>query len=514
MEPVLKNMTMVHTTFEKSYNITLEDDINVPEKKGDVKKIIFSDCDVISDQPAIRDGKLGLSGKLNVRILYMTEGADTPMDCLTAAIPFEDEEAFEEASSGSDLRVRTQVWDLDISVVNSRKISVRAVIINELCGKSETRIEAIEKLDESCLVKNKIGRQLVTVHDRKDILRVKEQIELPKEMPNAGNIIYSYSQIRNLDCKCRENYVLVKGEMYIFALYSSEEDEKDMRLYDALIPFEGKISLNGINEEMLCEVKLNRSEYNIQIRPDLDGEPRMLEIELSAGVDAKVYCEQEYSLIEDAYSLDNKLELTKMKTYSDTLVMKNYMRRRLSGKYKCPQRRGHILQIGAGTAEVNLDEVRMTMQSIAVSGVVKVKAIYICQDDDEILGSTEKEIPFNAEIEAAKLSNNCTYSVIPCVENVSITMSGEDEIEAKVSIGLEVLILESEELEVITDIKQTPYEEDNLPLITGVYICEEQEIWDIAKAYHSTPQSIMSVNGIGDEKLYPGQKLVVMNLRG
>ena len=61
--------------------------------------------------------------------------------------------------------------------------------------------------------------------------------------------------------------------------------------------------------------------------------------------------------------------------------------------------------------------------------------------------------------------------------------------------------------------KEEPLDLDALqkqPGMIGYVVRGKDELWDIAKRFHTTKQELMETNQLTQEELQPGQKLLVM----
>lgn len=512
METEAKTLNLGYICPEKKMKITVEDDINVPDRNSDINKVVFKSGMAVIDSISLNNGKVSVIGHLDINVLYLTANRESVVETVCAKLAFEDMiSAVEyENLAESDIKCFGKVWDMDVNVINSRKISVRGIVEVTFRAEVYSSLQAVMSVTgEGVHTRTETYNYLSCVHNRKDIIRVKENMDIGKNKPNIGRIIYSYTQLRNLDSKCRENCVIVQGDIYEFCVYCAEDDSDNMEFVDGLIPFEGKIALPGVDETMLSEVRITKEDYGTEIRPDREGEPRIIEVEMSDSIDVKVYSEKEEQLIKDAYSQNYELACENIDTDMVSLVMKNYMRHRVNQRFKCPQRKGHILQVVGESADICIDEMEAEKDCLIVDGIVNVSVVYICQDDDECIAGTRKEIPFEVKIDIAGLDEECSYSVLPCVETLLVTMSGEDEIDVKISLGLDCLVTKSSTEKLLSKVTNTEVPVIKEPVIKGIVVAENETVWDIAKKNHCSMESILAINNIEPKDITFGTRLII-----
>ncbi len=69
------------------------------------------------------------------------------------------------------------------------------------------------------------------------------------------------------------------------------------------------------------------------------------------------------------------------------------------------------------------------------------------------------------------------------------------------------------EVEIITNLTAKPYDEEKiqrLPGIVGYIVKPGDTLWKIAKNFYSTVDSIKAINELKDDKIRPGDRLVLM----
>ncbi len=245
MEIVRKNISMNHICGRSQTQITLDDDFIVPDSKPDILKRIADCGEVIVEGLKAGDGRASVNGKMQFSLLYRTDKAGGVPDCMEGSIDFGETVGIDGLNAGDTLKCTAKLEDLSISLINGRKISVSAIVSLELYGENTYMSSAavdIENGDICCLKKN-IG-MLSLVENKRDILRVREQCELSANKPNAGNILWSVPELRNIETKAAADELIVRGEIHLFAMYFPEDDDENIQYVDETLPFTGKLPLS------------------------------------------------------------------------------------------------------------------------------------------------------------------------------------------------------------------------------------------------------------------------------
>ena len=88
MEIVKKKIRMSRQRSQAMNQITLEEDLNVPDSKADVTGIIQHRAKVRVEESKIMENQILVSGNLEVWMLCLAEGEQHPVYRLQAKLPF------------------------------------------------------------------------------------------------------------------------------------------------------------------------------------------------------------------------------------------------------------------------------------------------------------------------------------------------------------------------------------------------------------------------------------------
>ncbi|MBQ4283988.1 MAG: LysM peptidoglycan-binding domain-containing protein, partial [Lachnospira sp.] len=126
--------------------------------------------------------------------------------------------------------------------------------------------------------------------------------------------------------------------------------------------------------------------------------------------------------------------------------------------------------------------------------------------------------PFSTKIQA-EMGEGVEYNLDVCIDQLTAAMTGSREIEIKGSVMVDAIIFDQYSENVVTDCDLTDYEEEEylkMPCMVGYISNGEDTLWDIAKRYHTTTESIRRGNpALNDRvddntKIKRGEKLLLM----
>ena len=506
MDLIKKSVHINNMRGKSESQITLDDDVNVPDKYPDINTLITKSGNIEIDTVKISKNKINVKGKLNFSIMYKAESDKenaVSVQKLDGTINFDEIINMDGIEEGDSVGVDLKIDDLSITVVNSRKISVKA-LIDAIAIAENIRDEDFStgiNNDDVMYIKDTISLTQIAVK-KKDLLRVKEDINLVSGKLNINEIIWSTKTLTQSNVKLSDDKINISGEIAVFVLYSS--DDGPLQWTNATVPFNGDIAVEGCTEEMIPNISLKLNSCQIEAKPDYDGEPRILSFDGIISVDVKLYEEQQFEIVKDAYSRDKDLVLDTKKTDFENILMKNIVKCRVSEKIKQDNKidDSHVMQICNCTGDIKIDETRIEEDGIGVEGAIDVNVLYICSDDSSPICCLSDSIPFSQKIDINGMNPDCVYQINATPEQINSNMSGTDEVEVKATVSLDCIAFEKLSADVVQDIEEKDYDYDKIAKMPGIvaYVCKDGDtLWSIEKKFYSTADSINEINNIKRE---------------
>ena len=400
-------------------------------------------------------------------------------------------------------------------MINSRKISVRSIV--SFCvtaSKTEEEEMAVDIKDGEDIYMLPKALDVSQIHSqKKDIVRIRREINVPAAKPNIMEIIWDQVMIGSLDIKVLDGRVNVRGDFDVFIMYASQEEKNPLQYFNHPLDFNESVDCAGATEEMIgnVEVKMIAREFNV--KENEDGELRKIEAEIVLELNMAVYEEKHIKILADVYSNRKKLEPVMKEMIFDNILMKNQSVIKLAQKIKIKNDQAKILQICQSDASVKMDRMEIMKNGIMVEGVVYAQILYIAADDKKPVNAIKGTIPFSHMIEIDGMKPQCSFEMLPVLEQVSSTMADSEEIDIKAELYLNTIVFEQTRTEMLSDIKVSALDYEALeamPGIVGYVVHPGDTLWKLAKQFYTTKERIMSVNRLDSETLSPRQKLVIV----
>lgn len=558
LELVKKNIHMNRFKSNVATQVTLDDDFIVPDTMDDMARVILSSGDIQIESVKNQGERVLVKGKLNFQILYRK--AEGGFQTMAGHIPFEEPVNIPGLEEKDYLGVSWDLEDLTASMINSRKVSVKAIVTLvirvETLYDAEAAIDVIEggapgrgenswnagagdmdggswnlgyegddrrtdndiygavseDASEGMEILRRQADVAVIAVRRKDTYRIKEDITLSGSKPSIEQILWSEIRLRGTTTKPLDGRIHIEGEVMIFAIYTGEGENTPVQWLEESIPFAGDVELPESVEGMVPSISVRLVHKELEAKPDYDGEMRDLELDAVLELDMKLYEEQQIELLGDFYSNSRELELESGEVCFDRLLSKNTGKCRIAEKAEL-KTGDRVLQICHNDGTVKIDDVEIKDDSLQIDGVLEVSLLYLTSDDSEPVRAETEMVPFHYEAETPGITPDSVYQLNTGLEQMTAVMAGGDTVEIKGVISLDILVLQPVKEPVILGVKEAPLDLEKLqelPGITGYIVQPGDCLWDVAKRFHTTRKQVIDANGLSGEQVRPGDRLILV----
>ena len=507
----------IHTTKRKGqyrWQFTVEADYNVPDQKEDIGRILSEQGQVLLDEFEQQENRGIAKGTIRFQMLYGTNQEHAMLECMEGTIPFEETVHLQGMTAKDEVMINPEIEDLTISAINSRKITLRLVLVLQCMVLEEATVEGaseLENCDEiQCLYQTIPYTRTVT--RKKDVFRLKEEIILPQSKPNICQMVWNQVSMNHLELRLADGVILLKGELELFALYYGEEEHIPVQTVTMQIPFEGNLDCPEGKGDMIGDILGELRDVSVMVRPDEDGEERKLELEGNLNLSIQIYEDCSVSLLSDLYSPQANVITEMTEIGYETLVMRNHAKVRVADRISLEKNLPNMLQICQVTGSVRIEEQQIVNQGIMVEGVILCQAIYVSDEDKNPIACVKGTVPFSYLIEN-HVNPEDTSILTPYLDSISGMVVGNHELEIKASVTLSSMVFASHKKQAMISMTVEPmdYERINkIPGMLGYIVKEGDTIWGIAKKYYTTIDSIRKINQLEQDELQAGRKLLIV----
>ena len=144
MELIKRHIHMSRQKGSVTSQMTLDDDFNVPDSMDDVEQLIMQSGELVIESARNQGEKVLIKGKLAFRTLYRAPGGQVMT--LAGNLPFDEKVNVPGLTENDRFHVTWELDDLNVGVIHSRKLSVKALITLHIQAEQIEDVETVYDL--------------------------------------------------------------------------------------------------------------------------------------------------------------------------------------------------------------------------------------------------------------------------------------------------------------------------------------------------------------------------------
>ena len=483
-----------YCSLKRTYDTTVEEsveaEISLPEYMPEILRIIKSQAIPKINSFQTVGERVTVDGTCELRMIYV--GSDNCIYTFSQTRNFTRYCENSNFLTAEDVKVKTSLNYVNCRATNTKRAEIKAGIgiTVSAFGKIE---ENILRLGDSSGIEEKqvqisamsLGCKKSRMFSMSDTFNLENGTAAFLVRANAVSVL---GEVRKIS-----NKVMIKGETIVEIAYVPNEDKTTVLTVRRILPINQILEFDGMDERFTGDVSLDVTAVDVIIKNDSSGEGRSLDVAVSINAGITMWEQKELTVITDAYAINGAIDLTyrPMKFYSaldairDTYIYKDNI---------------DVSKIGVDCvldAYCEQDEPTLSFGEsvIAVSGTLKVTMLL--KDTSGSFVTTEKMLDYRYERKA-----ECCNQETECVPSVSVSsfeciLKNKDQIDVKAEMQINCSVFGETEINVVTDISEgLESEKLNNSAITVYFPKCEETLWDIAKRYNTTVESIALENNI------------------
>lgn len=501
-------MKVQKTTFKtesacdiKKSESLVEGKLTVPAEKADIGRILLVQGKVhVNAEPG--DGKVFMEGTVKFNVVYMNfEGS---IDSFESSSPFRHTENVDNAGAGMNVYAKGSIKEIEHTVEDDRTLYVKGVVTMSISGSVTGISEAVTGADPGDIQVMTRRRRIPCIRDyKKDTATVREDIRIPQSMPRAEKILSSDAYAAVKSVRTDEMKIIVEGEIKLMVLYLSEDKNAPLQYFYDSLPF-GTILASenaAVDDVVLADADL--FDLGVDVAEE-DGDILRMGAKINVLCTINTHNDVEY--MEDAYSLSNRLNIR----YTDCA----YRHAALSASVKAFARSA----ITIPPYEPSVSRiVCMKASPVIIAAAPNTDRVYleglmmftICYASPEGLRSYSGEVPFESEAQIEGLLPSHEVDVSAEVEYCTFEGTGRD-ISVKFMLDVQAMAFSRGGFKLVSDLEDTGERAPHKKGITIYFADGGETLWDVAKRYSTTLDSVRRFNPEIEENVLQGQKILIM----
>ncbi|MDD6174260.1 MAG: DUF3794 domain-containing protein [Firmicutes bacterium] len=300
------------------------------------------------------------------------------------------------------------------------------------------------------------------------------------------------------DSKVIADKVIVKGEITIDFLYLTDVEAGTLDTAEFTAPFSQIIDLEGIDDDCICDVRLELLSVQAQLMPSSAEEAAQLETEVRAVVTAAAKQRITMPVITDAYSTQYEMDLQRRAVCLEKKIDQ------LNETFLC---KGSISASADAVASVtdvwcNVVSADAVFREgkLEISG--RVNVCLLTEDAERVPHYFEGMIDYSASHEYPNADEAVTALPDVSVASAGYRISGADSIEMRLELKLNAAVCSQTKENIVCEMipdEQKPKAHDHTCALTLYYADEGESIWEIARRYDTSQEAISKENDLSGE---------------
>lgn len=476
----------------------------VPDYCPDIARIIDTEGKVYLHSRELRDGKAEISGTVRVTVLYTPDG-ESGVRTLDFAMPFSAESDAKAMQDCVVLLAETEPELLETRELNPRKVFTRCKLVTHLAGYRRTAMEFCTdaEADESmCVQKRKeVQHTTALTHIVEKDFTFSDELDLSPGREGAAEILSSRVCSSVTESKVVGSKLILKGIFTVVLLYRSPEGKCCSTSGE--LPFSQIMEVEGAAEGSDAAVQLQLTGTDIQV--DGDHDSRKITVTLYLHAAALLRQEQDVTLLGDlystAYDLSYDAQPLQFCDFAETLTRRQMVR--------------EVLEIGVVAESIlslstvpSAVSVNREGDSVTLRTAVAVRALYLDEGGAALVA--ERSIDVNCQLE---LPENCRVTAHAfCTEEVQGSL-GDRGIEVRFPVEFRAEAVSKKKCVCVTAAKvnsETPKDLSGAPSLVLRCKGKQETLWDLAKRYNTTINTILVANELEGEDDAAEEKLLLI----
>lgn len=487
--------------YQKKEIIFVEGDMIIPDSKPDIlKSICVSGISTIYKKETM-EGKIRIDGNVNTYIMYLADNEQGETRGINTSLDFSEVIDIEGATEQSSVNLQSKVKMVECTIINERKISLKATLEINIKITQKEEIEVINDImnaknlqiqKENISINTLIGEQSTKIYG-KDNISIDQVDELAEILKVSLNVI-------NKEIKMSYNKVLTKADTQMKIMYLTEDN--NIKIASKDIPIVGFIDLQDVTENSSCEAEYELR--NILIKPN-SAEEHSIYVELEMIVSCSASEKKQITIVKDLYSPNLNMNCASkqinLKVQSKSIREQNQVNTNVSIENMETRK---LLDVEIAPIIINQS---INNIDIRFECELEMNFILLNKNTSKIETKIEK-VPFEFSTKLIQEETNVKAQIE--IGKQDFIIKDDESISCNVDVWFNIDMSKSIRFNLIDNIEEKGEREEQSYSVIIYIVKKEDTLWKIGKRYGSTVEDIMKINNISDSNpITAGQKIFI-----
>ena len=490
----------------------VEGNLTVPDNKPNITKVLTVDGDVEVTNTKIVKDKVIVNGLVKFKVLYSADDELQPIHSFDARTDFREEIEIEGTTEEMIADIKSNIEHIDFELVDDSMISVKTVLDIEGKIQRDNAIDIVREVagGQGVQVKKEVIKYDDIVGSNRSSTIIKEAFELREDDPDILDILRIDVKTYEKEAKVVDDKVIVAGVVEASIMYFGDDEDNQINYVTHEIPFTHFVEVPGSLKDMKCNIKLLSEEPHLDIKEDVNGNMRVLDLESVVKIDARVFEIREREITVDTYSTNKRFNIKKETVDITENIDHKELREVVKGTIAL-ESDDIIRSVYNLNAKPIITDYRLIEGKVIIEGLLDVNALYLSDTTNEVKNSRQ-EIPFKSYVDMDDVTEGIEVDVENILEGVKYNRVNGKEIEVEATVKNVLSINRVKKISIVTEAEELEEEIDKnqRPSIIIYVVQKNDTLWDIAKRYNTTIEELIETNEIlSPENIMPGEKIII-----
>lgn len=483
----------------------VEAEIYLNQTKPDIGNILWTDGKVELMNTKLIQDKILVSGIVNFKVVYRSKEENPSIQILETNSDFKEEIEIEGINEEMKSEIVVDLEYIEHELLDERKVSLKALVNIKSKVEKTNSLEVVKDIkggDGLQTLREKIKYSNILGTEESNAI-VKEAFGLDENMPAIEEILKVDLNTYEKESNVSDDRVILAGVVECSIIYYGGEKLNSLKRE---ISFNHFVEMPGIPKNSDCQLKLSIADAQYELKEDLEGNMKVIDLEAKIHVSTKVYEQVQKEAILDAYSTRRKVNIKKDKLTITETVKELTSRETVKGSLN-NYAFGEIYNIEGKSLVLDC---RVMEGKIIVEGILSLKVLCSEEKSKEIM-QVKGEVPFKTYVDIEENYENIYIEGESAIEDITYRIN-DGRMEVETTIKNILLLKREKRVDVIQDLQETDemIDKRKRPSVTIYMVQKGDTLWDISKRYNTIMEELIASNNIlSPDSLMPGEKIII-----
>ena len=504
---------------EDTVSETITGNIEVPDNKPDILRIVDVTANVVNVQSEVEEGGVNITGEIEAGIIYVADVEEPyyqqPVYFTEGTFQFTNFIDIPEAEVGMNVFTDINIRRISYNQLGTRNLEVTAVITKFVKVTEYRQITVITEI--SGIPEQDISSELLRIEDvvgeNTVTTVVTGRVELPANKPPIERILNATGEIISTDTEITEDGVILDGQIEAGVIYVADVEDpyfqQPVHFLEGIINFSEAIDVPGAVPGMsvYANTVIKRVSYDF-----IDEDTVEVDVTIQAFV--KVTEPKQVTVITDIIS--DQVEVERELLRVEDVVGEDTVFETITGRINVPAVKPDIERVIESNARVLEATSNTERDGVMIEGVIEGSILYVADVEEPYLGQpvhyVEDTFNFDNFVEIAGAEAGMNTHVELKIQRTSYNLLNARTVELTAVLRKFAKVTDFIQIEIVTDlVVVSPAADGECPPSYVVYVIQAGDtLWKIARRYRTTVEELLRVNpNIDPNNLQIGQKICI-----